>query len=92
MYSLQISPRVLIGLTNDESIFPSRPPLGAAVAQWLWYRIMAGMYEFEPSTTKTRRVGERYTIHLSRAQTSSLGVVWYLEEGEGASSGVNLVT
>ncbi|GFW33101.1 hypothetical protein TNCV_2110311 [Trichonephila clavipes] len=40
---------------------------------------------------KTRRVGERCMLNLSRAETSSQGVVWQLGE-RGASSGVVLVT
>ncbi|GFW44068.1 uncharacterized protein TNCV_998331 [Trichonephila clavipes] len=37
----------------------------AAVAQWSRNRIMAGM------SRKTRRVGQRCTLNLSRAETSS---------------------
>ncbi|GFW28942.1 hypothetical protein TNCV_202651 [Trichonephila clavipes] len=29
-----------------------------------------------PAPLKTRRVGQRYTLNLSRAETSSRGVVW----------------
>ncbi|GFV43722.1 hypothetical protein TNCV_1270951 [Trichonephila clavipes] len=46
--------------------------------------------EFEPSTTKDPRVGQRCTLNMSRAETSSR---WYGVVGEGsASSGVVHVT
>ncbi|GFT80845.1 uncharacterized protein TNCV_2714751 [Trichonephila clavipes] len=38
-------------------------------------------HEFEHSTTKDRRVGQRYTLNLLRAETSSRGVVWLFGEG-----------
>ncbi|GFT98152.1 hypothetical protein TNCV_789661 [Trichonephila clavipes] len=44
-----------------------------------------------PVPLKTRRVGERCTLNLSRAQTSSSGAMWKLGEGGGASPGVVLV-
>ncbi|GFT90764.1 hypothetical protein TNCV_2777491 [Trichonephila clavipes] len=44
---------------------------GAAVAQWSRYRITAGMsVSSSPVPLKIRRVGERCTLNLSRAQTS----------------------
>ncbi|GFV45304.1 uncharacterized protein TNCV_2037571 [Trichonephila clavipes] len=64
----------------------------AAVAEWSRYRIVAG---FVPSSSlvplKSHRVGQRYTINLSRAQTSShwRGVV--VKRGD-ASSGLIHVT
>ncbi|GFW31282.1 retrovirus-related Pol polyprotein from transposon 17.6 [Trichonephila clavipes] len=48
-------------------------------------------HEFDPSTTKTRRVGERYTLNLSRAETSSLWCGVVVRRG-GASSGAVPVT
>ncbi|GFX31376.1 hypothetical protein TNCV_2061921 [Trichonephila clavipes] len=48
-------------------------------------------YEFEPGTIKTRRVGQRCTLNLSRAETSSRWCGVALGEG-GASSGVIHVT
>ncbi|GFY02881.1 uncharacterized protein TNCV_3507611 [Trichonephila clavipes] len=49
-----------------------------AVAEWSRYRIEAGIVtNSSPVRLKTHRVGERYTLNLSRAQTSSrwFGVV-----------------
>ncbi|GFX84671.1 hypothetical protein TNCV_724781 [Trichonephila clavipes] len=44
----------------------------AAVAEWSRYRIVAGLVtSSSPVPLKTRRVGERCTLNLSRAQTSS---------------------
>ncbi|GFS62581.1 hypothetical protein TNCV_1263331 [Trichonephila clavipes] len=48
-------------------------------------------HEFEPSTTKTRRVGQRCTLNLSRAETSSRWCGVVVRRG-GASSGVVHVT
>ncbi|GFX23833.1 uncharacterized protein TNCV_1788641 [Trichonephila clavipes] len=44
----------------------------AAVAAWSRYRIMAGFVTgLSPVPLKTRRVGQRCALNLSRAQTSS---------------------
>ncbi|GFW68353.1 uncharacterized protein TNCV_2263421 [Trichonephila clavipes] len=44
----------------------------AAVAEWLRYRIVAGLVtSSSPVPLNTCRVGERCTLNLSRAQTSS---------------------
>ncbi|GFU64732.1 hypothetical protein TNCV_876551 [Trichonephila clavipes] len=44
----------------------------AAVAEWFRYRIVAGLItSSSPVPLKTRRVWERYTLNLPRAQTSS---------------------
>ncbi|GFT49228.1 hypothetical protein TNCV_4582411 [Trichonephila clavipes] len=44
--------------------------VSAAVAQWSRYRIVAGLItSSSPVPLKTRRVGERCTLNLSRAQT-----------------------
>ncbi|GFU81973.1 uncharacterized protein TNCV_516541 [Trichonephila clavipes] len=44
----------------------------AAVAEWSRYRIVAGLVtSSNPVPPKTRRVGQRCTLNLSRAQTSS---------------------
>ncbi|GFY03264.1 hypothetical protein TNCV_1172241 [Trichonephila clavipes] len=41
------------------------------------YRIVAGLVtSSNPVPLKTRRVGQRCTLNLSKAQTSSRGVVW----------------
>ncbi|GFV10617.1 uncharacterized protein TNCV_2122681 [Trichonephila clavipes] len=48
----------------------------AAVAEWYRYRIVAGIVtSSSPVPLKTRRVGQRCTLNLSRAETSSRGVV-----------------
>ncbi|GFT86020.1 uncharacterized protein TNCV_3256551 [Trichonephila clavipes] len=53
-----------------------------AVAEWSRYRIVAGLLmSSSPVPLKTRRVGQRCTLNLSRAQSSSR---WYgVELGEG---------
>ncbi|GFW63126.1 uncharacterized protein TNCV_4454741 [Trichonephila clavipes] len=64
----------------------------AVVAEWYRYRIVAGLVTSSSSVPlKTRRAGERCTLNLSRAQTSSRwwGVV---ARRGGASSGVIHVT
>ncbi|GFV07833.1 uncharacterized protein TNCV_305811 [Trichonephila clavipes] len=46
--------------------------LVVAVAEWSRYRIEAGLVTTSsPVQQKSRRVGERCTLNLSRAQTSS---------------------
>ncbi|GFS94298.1 uncharacterized protein TNCV_2013721 [Trichonephila clavipes] len=62
------------------------------VAQWYRYRIVAGLVtSSSPVPLKTRRVGQRCTLNLSRAETSSrwCGVV---VRGGVVSSGVAHVT
>ncbi|GFX79463.1 hypothetical protein TNCV_824521 [Trichonephila clavipes] len=51
----------------------------AAVAEWYRYRIMACLLtSSNPLPPKTCRVGQRCTLNLSRAETSSRGVVgWW---------------
>ncbi|GFV39507.1 uncharacterized protein TNCV_4338711 [Trichonephila clavipes] len=64
----------------------------AAVAEWSRYRIMAGLSRVRnPVLLKTRRVGQRCTLNLSRAQTSSRWCGMVVRIG-GASSCVVLVT
>ncbi|GFT78619.1 uncharacterized protein TNCV_1060691 [Trichonephila clavipes] len=67
-------------------------PKVAAVAEWYRYRTMAC---FVPSSSpvplKTRRVGQRCTLNLSRAETSSRWCGVVVRRG-GASSGVVHVT
>ncbi|GFS76677.1 uncharacterized protein TNCV_1622541 [Trichonephila clavipes] len=67
-------------------------PWVAAVAEWYRYRTVACFVTgSSPVPLKTRRVGQRCTLNLSRAETSSrwCGVV---VRREGASSGVVHVT
>ncbi|GFX76030.1 uncharacterized protein TNCV_3718011 [Trichonephila clavipes] len=60
----------------------------AAVAEWLRDRIVAGLVASSSTVPlKTRRVGERCTLNLSRVQTSSRWCGVVVRRG-GASSGV----
>ncbi|GFU19578.1 uncharacterized protein TNCV_21521 [Trichonephila clavipes] len=73
-----------------ESSFSSS--LMAAVAEWYRHRIVAGFVtSSSPVPLKTRRVGQRCTLNLSRAETSSRWCGVVVRRG-GASSGVVHVT
>ncbi|GFU75647.1 uncharacterized protein TNCV_4677431 [Trichonephila clavipes] len=62
--------------------------VGAAVAEWYRYRIMACLVtSSSPVQRKTRRVGQRCTLNLSRAETSSRWCGVVVRRG-GVSSGV----
>ncbi|GFW99955.1 gag_pre-integrs domain-containing protein [Trichonephila clavipes] len=64
----------------------------AAVAEWYRYRIMACFVTgSSPVPLKSRRVGQRCTLNLSRAETSSRWCGVVVRRG-GASSGVVHVT
>ncbi|GFW57713.1 uncharacterized protein TNCV_2926321 [Trichonephila clavipes] len=64
----------------------------AAVAEWYRYRIVACLVtSSSPVPLKTRRVGKRCTLNLSRAETSSRWCGVVVRRG-GASSGVGHVT
>ncbi|GFW54872.1 uncharacterized protein TNCV_2655111 [Trichonephila clavipes] len=64
----------------------------AAVAEWYRYRIVACLVtSSSPVPLKTRRVGQRCTLNLSRAETSSRWCGVVVRRG-GASSGVVHVT
>ncbi|GFX41966.1 uncharacterized protein TNCV_3677781 [Trichonephila clavipes] len=64
----------------------------AAEAEWYRYRIMAGLVtSSNPVPLKTRRIGKRCTLNLSRAETSSRWCGVEVRRG-GASSGVVHVT
>ncbi|GFY03698.1 uncharacterized protein TNCV_3666091 [Trichonephila clavipes] len=66
--------------------------LVAAVAEWYRYRNMACLVtSLSPVPLKTRRVGQRCTLNLSRAETSSRWCGVVVRRG-GASSGVVHVT
>ncbi|GFT85570.1 uncharacterized protein TNCV_4252971 [Trichonephila clavipes] len=66
--------------------------LKAAVAEWYRYRIMACLVtSSSPVPLKIRRVGQRWTLNLSRAGTSSRWCGVVVRRG-GASSGVVHVT
>ncbi|GFY33007.1 uncharacterized protein TNCV_2877561 [Trichonephila clavipes] len=58
-------------IANALEDFLSQPPV-AAVAEWYRHRIVAGFdTSSSPVPLKTRRVGQRCTLNLSRAETSS---------------------
>ncbi|GFU53322.1 uncharacterized protein TNCV_2953571 [Trichonephila clavipes] len=72
--------------------YHSHKAIQIAVAEWYRYRIVAFLVtSSSPVPLKTRRVGQRCTLNLSKAETSSrwCGVV---VRGGGASSGVVHVT
>ncbi|GFU87099.1 uncharacterized protein TNCV_430031 [Trichonephila clavipes] len=61
---------------------------GAAVAEWYRYWILACLVmTLSPVPLKTRRVGQRCTLNMSRAETSSRWCGVVVRRG-GASSGV----
>ncbi|GFU71354.1 hypothetical protein TNCV_4280471 [Trichonephila clavipes] len=63
-------------------------PLTAGVAEWYRYRIVASLVtSSSPVPQKTHLVGQRRSLNLSRAETSSVGVV--LELGEGVPAQVS---
>ncbi|GFX16269.1 uncharacterized protein TNCV_4705231 [Trichonephila clavipes] len=67
-------------------------PIEAAVAEWYKYRTVACFVTgSNPVPLKTRRVGQRCTLNLSRAETSSRWCGVVVRRG-GASSGVVHVT
>ncbi|GFS62794.1 integrase catalytic domain-containing protein [Trichonephila clavipes] len=75
---------VLTYVTDDELV--------AAVAEWYRYRIVACLVTSSSSVPlKTRREGQRCTLNLSRAETSSRWCGVVVRRG-GASSGVVHVT
>ncbi|GFT31650.1 uncharacterized protein TNCV_230891 [Trichonephila clavipes] len=64
----------MLGLNSQTPPFcmPLSDSIVAAVAQWSRYRIVAGFVtSSSPVPLKTRRVGQRCSLNLSRAQTSS---------------------
>ncbi|GFX25251.1 uncharacterized protein TNCV_1274121 [Trichonephila clavipes] len=64
----------------------------AAVAEWYRYRTVACLVtSSSPVSLKTRRVGQRCTLNLSRAETSFRWCGVIVRRG-GASSGVVHVT
>ncbi|GFT31445.1 uncharacterized protein TNCV_608651 [Trichonephila clavipes] len=64
----------------------------AAVAEWYRYRTVACLVmNPSPAPPKTRRVGQRCTLNLSRAEMSSRWCGMVVKRG-GASSGVVHVT
>ncbi|GFT96619.1 uncharacterized protein TNCV_5022601 [Trichonephila clavipes] len=90
--------RMLIGKkfsTDEENCFECHmlpTPDVAAVAEWYRHRIVAGFVtSSSPVPLKTRCVGQRCTLNLSRAEMSSRWCGVVVRRG-GASSGVVHVT
>ncbi|GFX42350.1 uncharacterized protein TNCV_110701 [Trichonephila clavipes] len=89
---------LLIGYLGslDEASFENKVDVSesnvAAVAEWYRYRTVACFVTgSSPVPLKTRRVGQRCTLNLSRAETSSRWCGVVVRRG-GASSGVVHVT
>ncbi|GFU52488.1 uncharacterized protein TNCV_2983681 [Trichonephila clavipes] len=85
---------VLVGysLAAQAITVGSEPFCVAAVAEWYRYRTVACFVTgSNPVPLKTRRVGQRCTLNLSRAETSSRWCGVVVRRG-GASSGVVHVT
>ncbi|GFW07430.1 uncharacterized protein TNCV_866021 [Trichonephila clavipes] len=60
----------MVGMSRVRAQCHKRPV--AAVAEWYRHRIVAGFVTSSiPVSLKTRRVGQRCTLNLSRAETSS---------------------
>ncbi|GFV57000.1 uncharacterized protein TNCV_1678811 [Trichonephila clavipes] len=81
---------VMFGMASENSGSASHKM--AAVAEWYRYRTGACFVTgSSPVPLKTRRVGQRCTLSLSRAETSSRWCGVVVRRG-GASSGVVHVT
>ncbi|GFT57197.1 uncharacterized protein TNCV_1692071 [Trichonephila clavipes] len=82
----------LEGFSCAKKSLTSGEVLVAAVAEWYRYRTVACFVTgSNPVPLKTRRVGQRCTLNLSRAETSSRWCGVVVRRG-GASSGVVHVT
>ncbi|GFY19421.1 probable RNA-directed DNA polymerase from transposon X-element [Trichonephila clavipes] len=80
------------GLSTPNTLSKFPPPDVAAVAEWYRHRIVAGFVtSSSPVPLKTRRVGQRCTLNLSRVETSSRWCGVVVRRG-GASSSVVHVT
>ncbi|GFV92193.1 uncharacterized protein TNCV_1896291 [Trichonephila clavipes] len=84
-----IAERELSGISNALATSTYFSPSSvAAVAEWYRHRIVACLVtSSSPVPLKTRRVGQRCTLNLSRAETSSRWCGVVVRRG-GASSGV----
>ncbi|GFS52057.1 uncharacterized protein TNCV_1104791 [Trichonephila clavipes] len=71
VYGGRLVPRHGHQLSSNNAVLPLLP-IGAAVAEWYRHRIVAGFVtSSSPVPLKTHRVGQRCTLNLSRAETSS---------------------
>ncbi|GFU39281.1 uncharacterized protein TNCV_3811261 [Trichonephila clavipes] len=78
-------------MIHDLDHLASSPSL-VSVAEWYRYRVVACLVtSSSPIPLKTRHVGQRYTLNMSRAQISSRWCGVLVRRG-GASSGVVHVT
>ncbi|GFW68779.1 uncharacterized protein TNCV_3639941 [Trichonephila clavipes] len=92
IYSVFTSHRVKIKIEQSSQMCCLRHLKPAAVAEWYRYRTVACFVTgSSPVPLKTRRVGQRCTLNLSRAETSSRWCGVVVRRG-GASSGVVHVT
>ncbi|GFV97853.1 uncharacterized protein TNCV_2021681 [Trichonephila clavipes] len=90
--SLYAAPVVLVPKPNGKRHQHPSCQQVAAVAEWYRYRTVACFVTgSSPVPLKTRRVGQRCTLNLSRAETSSRWCGVVVRRG-GASSGVVHVT
>ncbi|GFU61365.1 uncharacterized protein TNCV_530651 [Trichonephila clavipes] len=87
--------RLLCDYDHSTTVITKEYKVGArvvGVAEWYRYRIVACLVtSSSPVPLKTRRVGQRFTLNLSRAETSSRWCGVVVRRG-GASSGVVHVT
>ncbi|GFT37757.1 uncharacterized protein TNCV_4128391 [Trichonephila clavipes] len=84
--------RLVSGCRNSSLSSPLPSPMVAAIAEWYRYRIVACLVtSSSPVPLKTRRVGQRCTLNLSRVETSSRWCGVVVRRG-GVSSGVVPVT
>ncbi|GFV47883.1 uncharacterized protein TNCV_3415001 [Trichonephila clavipes] len=90
------APKKTLRCTNTKAVTQQRIKIAkrgeAAVAEWYRYRIVACFVtSSSPVPLKTRRVGQRCTLILSRAEASSRWCGVVVRRGD-ASSGVVHVT
>ncbi|GFU61301.1 uncharacterized protein TNCV_5033471 [Trichonephila clavipes] len=92
-YNFSTGASVIARLIDSKAISVSSDQINvAAVAEWYRYRTVACFVTgSSPVPLKTRRVGQRCTLNLSRAETSSRWCGVVVRRG-GASSGVVHVT
>ncbi|GFU88936.1 uncharacterized protein TNCV_4446111 [Trichonephila clavipes] len=71
-------------------LLESNPHSAAAVAEWYRYRIVAIGRSSSPVPLKTRRVGQRCTLNLSRAETFSSWCGVVVRRGSASSDVVHV--
>ncbi|GFY23423.1 uncharacterized protein TNCV_3941161 [Trichonephila clavipes] len=84
--------KYIFSLPDRDSKLEGSSPVTATVAEWYRYRTVACLVtSSSPVPLMTRRVGQRCTLNLSRAETSSRWCGVVVRRG-GSSSGVVHVT